>query len=218
MRQHLTKRPGYGLGALGVAATLLVLTATGAAAGVPECPDHDPTRWHALLDAARQCHYDHEHKHDPDEVADIFGPAGAWFGGTSLSYPWQTFYGADADYPEPPRDAGLFENAAKHESYGWVVRRDLPANGRDLWIRDLRLQYHALSAPPGTLTRFHSYSLEARLCRAGGTCGLVRTGGWVDFGALQGDNRVILPGEGDLLGDLGRQRIHFHYEDVEKRT
>jgi hypothetical protein len=170
---------------------------------------HDPTKWHSLIDPTG-CHYDHEHKHNPDEVAHIFGPAGAWFGGTSLSYPWQTNN----------------ENLTKHEAYSWIVRHDIPANGRDVWIKDFRWLVHAdgypFTAPDGTLHggylgRFHSYSLEAQVCNTAGQCGLVRTGGWIDFGHLELDgidDCVDLPtdpSQQETCNNLGRRRIHFYW-------
>ncbi|MGB1253577.1 MAG: hypothetical protein ACPG8W_23395, partial [Candidatus Promineifilaceae bacterium] len=29
------------------------------------CPSHNPNEWHGLYNAARNCHYDHEHKDNP---------------------------------------------------------------------------------------------------------------------------------------------------------
>jgi hypothetical protein len=179
--------------------------------GTQTCPDslHNPNEWHPLVDPVNGCHYDHEHKHDPNEVADIFGPAGAWFGGTSISYPWQT--------PD--------ENETKHEAYSWIVRRNIPSNGRDAWIRAFRWQVHATSAPftghdgtlhGGYLSRFHSHSLEAQVCNSNGQCGIVRTGGWIDYGNLEIDNIddcVYLsgdPSQQEACNNLGRRRIHFY--------
>jgi hypothetical protein len=179
-------------------------------AGSAECSEayHDPTKWHALVDPSTGCHYDHEHKHNPNDVADIFGPAGAWFGGTSISYPWQT--------PD--------ENQTKHEAYSWIVRRNIPANGRDIWISAFRWQVHATSAPftghdgtlhGGYLARFHSYSLEAQVCNSAGQCGIIRTGGWIDFGHLEIDgiddcvNLPTDPSQQETCANLGRRRIHF---------
>ncbi len=174
------------------------------------CADHNPNEWHGLIDNEINCHYDHEHKHDPNEVANIFGEAGDWFGGTSLSYPWET-----------PN-----ENQYKHRVYGWVVRSDIPSNNREIWIKDLRWQFHATSAPltnqdgsvhGGFLGRFHSYSLEAQVCNNGGQCGLVRTGGWIDFGNLEIngiDDCVFLPtdpSQQEACQSLGRRRIHYYF-------
>lgn len=183
---------------------------------VPACPEelHNPDEWHPLIDPVNDCHYDHEHKHNPNDVADIFGPAGAWFGGTSLSYPWETNH----------------ENMLKHEAYGWVVRRDIPSGGRAVWIKDFRWQVHATSAPftnadgslhGGYLARFHSYSLEAQVCNSAGDCGIVRTGGWIDFGHLEivGINDCVYlpsdPSQEETCANLGRRRIHYFWEGSE---
>jgi hypothetical protein len=182
---------------------------------VPACPDslHDSSQWHALTNLAANCHYRHLHKHDPYQINDIFGPPGAWFGGASISYPWQTPH----------------ENEEKHEAYNWIVRRGIPSQGRDEWIQDFRLQIHATSAPftrpdgtlhGGYLARYHSFSLEARVCNSAGQCGIVRTGGWVDFGNLEieGFGDLPLPGEEDAVSDLSRRRLHFFYQDPEMRA
>lgn len=177
------------------------------------CPDslHDPTQWHPLVDPVVGCRYRHEHKHDPHQVNDIFGPPGAWFGGASISYPWQTHH----------------ENEEKHEAYGWIVRRGIPSHDRPEWIQDFRLQIHATSTPftaadgslhGGYLARFHSFSLEARACNTAGQCGIVRTGGWIDFGSLEisGYGDFPFPGEEDAVSDKARRRLHFFYQDMEK--
>lgn len=151
--------------------------------------EHDPTRWHTLVNVERKCHYDHHHGDDPNYVNDIFGPPGAWFDvpGQSISYPWQTFAATSADEPNTAFvAAGVMENDIKHEGYGWVVRRDQQCpNGN--CVRDFRLQYHGIFGAMGATTRYHSYTLEARLCTNGNdpsTCGIVRYGGWADFGRL----------------------------------
>ncbi len=191
-------------------------------AEAPKCDDalHDQTQWHTLWNATHGCHYDHEHKHNPHEVDDIFGPPGVWFSGTEISYPWQTFVGANGRYPEWSGNDTELENSAKHENYGWIVRRNIPQHG-DTWIRAFRLQYHAISAPPGTTTRFHSFSLEAEVCSDDDRCGIVRTGGWIDFGTLEVSNDVAslmsLPGEEDAMDDEGRRRLHYFYADLDRR-
>ena len=166
------------------------------------------------------CHYNHEHKHNPHEVDDIFGPPGAWFGGDEISYPWQTFAGANGNAPQWSGNPADLENVAKHAGYGWIVRRDIPPHGGDAWIKDFRLQYHAISAPPGTLTRFHSFSLEAQICDRNEQCGLIRRGGWLDFGNLQVSRAgvVALDGEADAVDDQARRRVHFFYEQPAQRA
>lgn len=189
----------------------LVLTAPQAGQACPQS-HHNPDQWHPLVDPVTGCHYNHEHKHDPNQVNDIFGSPGVWFGGASLSYPWETPH----------------ENHEKHEAYSWMVRRGVPSHGRETWIQAFRLQVHATTAPfmadngalhGGYLARFHSYSLEAQVCNQSGQCGLVRTGGWIDFGNLEinGYGAIPLPGEEEAVDDNGRRRIHYFHQDPELR-
>jgi len=166
---------------------------------VPLCEDHDPTQWHPLYDAEKNCHYNHEHKDDPHLVDDIFGSPGTWFNSSEqeLSYPWQTF-----------SSAGV-ENELKHEGYGWLVRRDIDCNVAqgEYCITDLRTEYHAIMASIGATTRFHSFSVEARLCRDG-QCGILKTGGWADYNVLTVDDiHVPLANDGDLPPII-RRRDH----------
>ncbi len=194
---------------------------------IPPCPTHDKMEWHGLYDPGRNCHYDHEHKDNPgvfypgmsaaegkmaSKINKVFGPPGAWFGGTSISYPWQTFMGAGDDYTPPSPKT---ENMMKHEGYGWIVRVDIPKPAYSKqWIKDYRVQYHAIFGPAGAVTRFHSFSLEANICNSLYDCRVVRTGGWLDFGNLIVNQKPIwLPGQ---EGDTHRRRIHASinmYED-----
>ncbi len=194
-------------------------------ADAPACPSHNPNEWHGLWDPVRSCHYDHEHKDNPgilyagmpnDERAsaqrllDVFGPPGAWFGGTSISYPWQTFHGAGPDGAMPPQGA-LMENSGKHMGYSWIARTNVQGKG-GRQITDFRMQVHAIFAAPGATTRYHSYSLEARVCDHREGCQIVRTGGWLDFGRLRiSGNPVQLPYQ---EGDGNRQRLHRHFKDT----
>lgn len=153
--------------------------------GLPICAEHDPNAWHALISADGSCHYDHEHKHDPMEACgSLFGEPGAWFGGTSLSYFWQT--------PE--------ENLHKHEGYGWIVRCDIGANSNPAdpnpnYSHNFRSQIHLDPMPfkmesglfaGGYLGRQHSFSIETEVCRkSDNQCGILRWGGWLNFGDLE---------------------------------
>lgn len=154
--------------------------------------EHNPNVWHTLVNVERKCHYDHHHGDDPNYVNDIFGPPGDWFGmaGQSISYPWQTFpashaYESNAAYI----GSGRMENEAKHESYYWIVRRNQPCNtaNRQFCVRDFRVQAHGDVHAEGAATRWHSMSAEVRVCRDVNnlsTCGIIRTGGWMDHGRL----------------------------------
>lgn len=151
--------------------------------------EHDPTKWHTLVNIQAKCHYDHIHADDPNYVNDIFGTPGAWFGkaGQEISYPWQTFKATSKYEPNTAFVANKqMENDLKHEGYIWVVRRDQPCpNGN--CVRDFRLQTHAIFGAHDMPVRFHSFSLEARVCLNGNdlkTCGIVRYGGWIDMGRL----------------------------------
>lgn len=148
--------------------------------GVPICTDHDPTKWHPLVrrnpDSSIACTYGHEHHTNPNSANDIFGPPSAWYGGTQeISYPWQT------------ASALGQENQVKHQGYKWHVLRDMeckPAGGpSDGCIRAVRIQTHTLGTAADAVVRFHSYSFEA-LVEFGGRQGIVRHGGWLDFGHL----------------------------------
>ncbi|MEO8610674.1 MAG: carboxypeptidase regulatory-like domain-containing protein [Chloroflexota bacterium] len=151
--------------------------------------EHDPTKWHTLVNIQAKCHYDHEHGDDPNYVNDIFGEPGAWFGnpGQSISYPWQTFKAATALEPNTAYVAAhQMENDLKHEGYIWVVRRNQKCPTGEC-ITDFRLETHAIFGAHGMPTRYHSYSLEARLCHVANdpsSCGIVRYGGWIDTGRL----------------------------------
>lgn len=146
-------------------------------AAAPACPSHDPNQWHGLWDAARGCHYNHTHNADPSQVDNVFGPAGQWTGGMSISYPWQT----------------LNENQYKHQGYKYAAAADLPCtqdtyeyvNPQPGCVRAYRIEHHALGGPMDGVVRFHSYFAEVRICtRDGSRCGIVRTGGHSDYGIL----------------------------------
>ncbi len=151
--------------------------------------EHDRHKWHALVDPVLKCHYDHHHGDDPNYVNDIFGSPGAWFGvpGQSVSYPWQTFPArTPSEGNEQYVAQGVMENDLKHEGYMWLVRRDQPCPDGNC-VTDLRVQYHGIFGAHDATVRFHSYSFEVRVCRdkaVPSSCGIIRTGGWMDTGKL----------------------------------
>lgn len=168
----------------------------------PACPSHDDRAYHGLWDAQRGCHYDHTHNDNPHDVDDIFGTAYYQRAGGEVSYPWQTF-----------SDHGT-ENELKHGGYGWLVRRDLPCyspftNG---CITAFRAQFHGIGSNQGAYVRYHSYWLEAQVCRedAPDDCGLVRFGGWQDTGDLMVDGIRVL----DEPGSGNRFKLHYSGEHV----
>ncbi len=171
-------------------------------AGVYDRPcqpdEHDPNVWHSLVNVEKKCHYDHQHNDDPSYVNDIFGQPGAWFGspGMEISYPWQTFKAATETEQNTTYMANhQMENDLKHEGYLWVVRRDQPCPN-DNCVTDFRLQVHSIMGAADMPVRFHSFSLEARVCvqaSDSSSCGILRYGGWIDMGSLV----TMAPGDVD---------------------
>jgi hypothetical protein len=166
----------------------------------PECPpeQHDPNEWHSLVDRESQCHYNHEHKDDPHLLDDVFGTQVYEWAGGSVSYPWQT-------------GDGHGENEHKHETYGWIVLRDMPpeasesedgiVSGTDTgFIKHFRMQGHFDLHAMGAPTRFHSAYIEVMVCYKArpDDCGIARFGGHVDYGELRVDgNWIPLPDDPD---------------------
>lgn len=154
--------------------------------------EHDATRWHTLLNypgdeqPGEDCHFDHHHGDNPHALNDIFGQPGAWFlrPGQSVSFPWQTFP-AQTIQEQAARYPGLLENEYKHEGYLWIVRRNQPCVG-GACVTDFRLQMHFHGAMDGAVG-MHGVAFEGRVCDDAArpeSCGIIRTGGWLDFGSL----------------------------------
>lgn len=156
-------------------------------AGAPLCATHDVRAFHGLWDAARGCHYTHEHKDNPRVVDDVLGTDFYTWAGGEISYPWQTHAGGGAHHSQP--EPGALENILKHTGYNWIVRKSMPciaAAGASGCITDLRLQAHIIFSPVDAVVRFHSYWVEAKVCLVSdpADCGTIRTGGWLDYGRL----------------------------------
>ncbi len=136
---------------------------------------HDDRTWHPV-----SADVSHEHGENPHSMDGVFGiDYYAWAGG-EISYPWQT-----------PN-----ENLNKHEGYKWATGKNLSCDVRgDGCITDFRTQFHAIMSYVGAPTRIHSFWVEARYCSPDNSdpanCGIVRTGGWQDFGILQVDGVYI---------------------------
>lgn len=128
---------------------------TSTSRNLPQCPSHDPTAYHGLVDEERGCHYDHTHNASPYASAlwelylEVVGPQ-------EISYAWQTPH----------------ENLNKHEAYKYAVWpshiaapgtcvQDLHGEGTpagaQFCIVDFLLQFHA-SPAFGMGTRFHSFA------------------------------------------------------------
>lgn len=146
-------------------------------AGGPVCTAHNDRAYHGLWNYSLGCHYDHIHGDNPHTVDDIFGTSYLTNAGGDISYPWQT--------PE--------ENTLKHQTYKWIVRRDLPCpqtQGGDC-ITAFRAQIHADMF--NVVSAYHSFSLEAKVClnTDPANCGLIRWAGWQYMGDLKIDDLLI---------------------------
>ncbi len=156
--------------------------------GAPLCPTHDNKSYHGLWDSIRGCHYDHTHNDDPAQGNSVFGQAGPW--GQTISYPWMT-----------PNENEMMG----HTGYKYYVNlAPQPACATESFeyfgsmncVSAFRIQYHDVGGSAHMTKRFHSYYLEAQV-KKGNTVGLIRTGGWADFGCLHGSYKdffITLPG------------------------
>lgn len=105
------------------------------------------------------------HGDDPSRVNDIFGKIAQ-----EIAYPWQT----------------VNENKLKHDGYKWAVERDLPCDEKGYCVKAFRVQYHMHPAMDMNV-RWHSALVEIQVCKDSEdekTCGIIRSGGWFDFGYL----------------------------------
>lgn len=199
--------------------------------GAPSCEAvglvHNDREWHGIWNSTYGCHWDHEHKDDPHSGDHLFGTAFYDFAGGEISYPWQTYSGANYLMPNPPApNSGLFENDGKHNVYGWRV--DLGEEGctsgdyalSTHCIESFRLQYHGSGNHVGAVTTFHSMYIEALGQTMNNECDnssldspnrcFASAGGWIDFGRLrmkgiaQNDpaSRFFLPGENPLYDTI----------------
>lgn len=129
----------------------------------PPCSVHDNTKWHALYDTVKQCHYDHTHDVDPNHPNTVnylvnsatgrtFGPIEA-FTGQQIGYVWQT----------------NLENTNKHSGYHFASALNLPCEQQNYnyllemqrnCIKAFRATVHAAGPMTDGPSRFHSYSME----------------------------------------------------------
>lgn len=225
---------GFGVGSnqtveTGINLAALNTVRTDINAGVYDRPcqpdEHDPTKWHSLVNVEAKCHYDHQHNDDPNYVNDVFGAPGAWFGSPNMevSYPWQTFKAATSNEQNTTYMANhQMENDLKHEGYVWMVRRNQPCPSGNC-VTDFRIQVHAIMGAGDMPVRYHSYSLEARMCIQANnpsSCGIVRYGGWIDMGKLvtrqpNDVNCNNIPN--DIRIDLPADTLYFPLDRVEIR-
>jgi hypothetical protein len=176
-------------------------------ANAPACPSHNPNTWHGIWDYQRGCHYDHTHGDDPSLANVYFGTFGALWGGTTISYPF---------------NSGPMENTMKHNGYKVSVRMpgyhpfpkcgtedntDITGDNSDNCVVAARVEYHLVGGLMDIIARYHSFFAEIYVCSGKSNytqCGVIRTGGLVDYGQLQAPHynaRVVRPGGTIDFGD-----------------
>ena len=169
-------------------------------AGAPACPSHDATKWHGIWDYVRGCHYDHTHGDDPALANSYFGQFGALWGGSTISYPF---------------NSGDLEVGMKHPGYKISVRMpgyhpfprcgtedntDITGDHSDNCIVAARVEYHVVGGLMDIIVRNHSFFAEMYICSGASNytqCGIVRTGGLIDYGELKAphyNGRIVRPG------------------------
>lgn len=175
---------------------LAVLPAAPVVAQEPEwayCPDHDPTKWHALYDEARNCWYDHHHGDDPRQVDDVFGD---WYMNLTATEPgneidpfWNPQPGDNAHHMTMHWFAGKRECVSPKFASGsmsaWRVLAHYQSDSSDfVQVVD--------GAPIGT---FHTVWAEFETCliRDDGTVetGIIRYGGAQYAGDIFVDGDVV---------------------------
>jgi hypothetical protein len=90
----------------------------------------------------------------------------------------------------------------------------MPCNSafEDGCLTDFRLQVHFIAASMDAVVRYHSFWMEARGCRENNpnVCGIIRTGGWVDYGHLEIDGQYVPLSNDPSSRDTGHRRIHYN--------
>ena len=176
-------------------------------ANAPACPSHSSNAWHGIWDYQRGCHYDHTHGDDPSLANSYFGTFGALWGGSTISYPF---------------NSGPMENTMKHGGYKISVRMpgyhpfpkcgtedntDITGDHSDNCVVAARVEYHVVGGLMDIIVRTHSFFAEMYVCSGASNytqCGIVRTGGLVDYGQLQAPHynaRIVRPGGTIDFGD-----------------
>jgi len=163
--------------------------------GAPLCPDschaHDYGQFHTLWDAARGCHYDHEHGADPF-TADV----AAAFPGFDL----RKLLGSVAIGHTNPSSA--MENTHKHGGMKWQVDLAAPQGcatgfeGGNIAVDAYAIQFHAFGAQSVEFeARQHSTTGLLRQCAPGNPSDK----GYVFFNQLQEYGERCLPYQGLTL-------------------
>lgn len=158
------------------------------------CEVHDNKTWHGLWNYDLGCHHDHTHGDDPHELDDILGTElYALMDGDGFGTPWQTI---SAD--------GYFENDVKHAGYIWYVRRDMPCQGSEPCVDNLRLVVHQHTIHDASV-RFHSATVEGTTSDGG----YFLFGTHMDFGDLHAPEGVrVVDVEGNHCGSTANPGNH----------
>jgi hypothetical protein len=137
--------------------------------GAPPCPDHPITEYHGLWDAARGCHYDHEHGDNPFTAA-----VAAAFPGLDLR---ALQGGMGTGHTNPTSE---MEFTHKHGGLKWQVSLGLPCvggfEGAQWCVTDAVLQYHAFGNYAIEFeSRVHSTAALLKVCDPAnpGDCGVM---------------------------------------------
>lgn len=147
--------------------------------------EHQTNVWHPPSSLPG---FEHHHGVNPADYVDIFGATLSDYLTTygSISYPWHT---TDENSP-----VGL----GHHHGYVWLYDHardgcELFNNGGHLptetinCITDVLIQIHTDGTQAHLRKRFHSHYVFMRVCDQATLtqCGIVATGGWVDYGILE---------------------------------
>lgn len=162
---------------------------------------HNPTAWHFPSNFPG---FEHHHGVNPENYIDIFGPTLSSYLATygTVSYPWHT------------PDENSMEGLGHHHGYVWLydhARGDETQPGCELFnnggnlptdtlncVTDVLIELHTDGTQAHLRKRFHSHYVFMRVCDQTLTqCGIVATGGWVDYGILHTPYKKVqcpLPG------------------------
>ncbi len=168
----------------------------------PECPEHDPSQWHALDNPKQQCHYTHHHGDDPTapRVQAVFAAVFDDIRAT-VSFPWAT----KGSY----NGQEVVENRDKHEGYFWLFR-EFPDPYQDLnWAKPADAivasltQVHFHPTHKDGVALVHSYQQWTKHCLLQdgvltAQCGFIEHGGHAHTGIVHcryKETRCALPND-----------------------
>lgn len=142
----------------------------------PLCATHNDIDWHGLWDDQRGCHYNHTHNDDPSLAHSTFGIAGAAWG-QNISYPWMTQNENDVN------GHNGYKYYVNLNPYPYCAQEGYGYLGLQNCVSAFRILYHDAGGNAHMVKRFHSYYMEVEI-RQGNITGIIKTGGWADFGCL----------------------------------